>query len=67
MWVGLLTDRISNKMEKRNLINEHVLNREPVPLKEQTKLCKEKLVLDVFVLKHLEIWFVLHFLPKYSW
>ena len=42
-------------MEKRNLINEHVLNREPVPLKEQTKLCKEKLVLDVFVLKHLEI------------
>ena len=67
MWVGLLTDRINNKMEKRNLINEHALNREPVPLREQKKLCKEKLVLHVFVLKHLEFWFVLHFLPKYSW
>ena len=32
MWVGLLTDRINNKLEKRNLINEHALNREPVPL-----------------------------------
>ena len=41
-------------MEKRNLIKEHALNREPVPLREQKKLCKEKLVLDVFVLKHLE-------------
>ena len=29
MWVGLLTDRITNKLEKRN---EHALNREPVPL-----------------------------------
>ena len=34
MWVGLLTDRINNKLEKRNLINEHALNREPVPLTE---------------------------------
>ena len=33
MWVGLLTDRINNKLEKSNLINEHALNREPVPLK----------------------------------
>ena len=32
MWVGLLTDRINNTLEKRNLINEHALNREPVPL-----------------------------------
>ena len=32
MWVGLLTDRINNKLEKRNLINEHALNRELVPL-----------------------------------
>ena len=32
MWVGLLTDRINNKLEKSNLINEHALNREPVPL-----------------------------------
>ena len=30
MWVGLLTDRIKNKLEKGNLINEHALNREPV-------------------------------------
>ena len=34
MWVGLLTDRINNKLEKRNLINEHALNNEPVPLTE---------------------------------
>ena len=32
MWVGLLTDRINNNLEKSNLINEHVLNREPDPL-----------------------------------
>ena len=32
MWVGLLTNRINNKLEKSNLINEHALNREPVPL-----------------------------------
>ena len=32
MWVGLLTDRINNKLEKRNLINEHALKRELVPL-----------------------------------
>ena len=31
--MGLLTDRINNRLEKRNLINEHALNREPVPLK----------------------------------
>ena len=35
--VGLLTDIINNKLEKGNkyyyLINEHELNREPVPLR----------------------------------
>ena len=31
MRVGLLTDRIDNKLEKSNLINEHALIREPVP------------------------------------
>ena len=30
--MGLSTDRINNKLEKSNLINEHALNREPVPL-----------------------------------
>ena len=30
--MGLLTDRINKKLEKSNLINEHALNREPVPL-----------------------------------
>ena len=30
--MGLLTDRINNKLEKSNLINEHTLNCEPVPL-----------------------------------
>ena len=33
MWVGLLTDdSINNEFEKSNLINEHALNSEPVPL-----------------------------------
>ena len=30
--MGLLTGRINHKLEKRNLINEHALNREPVRL-----------------------------------
>ena len=30
--MGLLTDRINNKLEKSKLINEDALNREPVPL-----------------------------------
>ena len=30
--MGFLTDRISNKLDRSNLINEHALNREPVPL-----------------------------------
>ena len=30
--MGLLTDRINNKLEISNLINESALNREPVPL-----------------------------------
>ena len=33
MWLGLLTDRINNKLEKSNLIIEHALNRESVSLK----------------------------------
>ena len=32
MRVGLLTDRINNKLERSNLINEHALNRGLVPL-----------------------------------
>ena len=28
--MGLLNDRINNKVEKTNLINKHALNREPV-------------------------------------
>ena len=33
MWVGLLTYKIfNNKLEKSNLINEHALNCQPVPL-----------------------------------
>ena len=31
--MGLLTDKINNKLERSNLINEQALNREPVPLK----------------------------------
>ena len=30
--MGLLTDKINNNLEKRNLNYEHALNREPVPL-----------------------------------
>ena len=36
LLVGLLTDRINNKLEKSNLINEHALNREPVPLRNNS-------------------------------
>ena len=32
MWMGLLTDRINNRLERSNLINEYALNREPVHL-----------------------------------
>ena len=39
MLVGLLTDRINNKLEKSNLINEHALDREPVPLNWRIKEC----------------------------
>ena len=30
--MGLLINRINNKLEKSNLINDHAHNREPVPL-----------------------------------
>ena len=36
--MGLSNDRINNKLEKCNLIDEHALNREPVPLKVSGKL-----------------------------
>ena len=32
--MGLLTGRINNKLERSNLIYEHALNLEPVPLNE---------------------------------
>ena len=35
MQVELLTDRINNKLKKSNLIHEHALNREPVPLNQK--------------------------------
>ena len=35
MWKGLSRDIINNKLEKSNLINEHALNYEPVPLREK--------------------------------
>ena len=51
MWVGLLTDRINNKLEESNLINEHALNREPVSLKFTTtranKYCSNSLLLTI--------------------
>ena len=34
--MGLLTDRISNKLDRSNLTNEHALNSEPVPLTTRT-------------------------------
>ena len=40
MWVGLLTDRINNKLEKSNLINEHALSREAVPLRHASNAMK---------------------------
>ena len=41
-----LTERINNKLEKRNLINEHALSREPVPLKIIT--CLGMLLLYIY-------------------
>ena len=38
--MGLLTDRINNKMEESNLINEHALNHEPVPLISERSRCE---------------------------
>ena len=35
--MGLLTDRINIKLERSNLINEHALNREPVPLNNDVR------------------------------
>ena len=32
--MGLLTDRINNRLEKSNFIYEHALNNEPVPNKQ---------------------------------
>ena len=40
MSAGLLTDRINNKLEQSNLINEHALNPEPVPLIEKKQVEK---------------------------
>ena len=34
--MGLLTDRINNKLGRSNLIDEHPLNREPVSLSDAT-------------------------------
>ena len=43
--MGVLTDRIKNKLERSNLIDEHALNREPIPLSEQISppslVCKQ--------------------------
>ena len=48
MWVGLLTDRINNKLEESNLIIEHAHNREPVSLEFPTtranKYCSNSLL-----------------------
>jgi len=57
--VGLLTDRINNKLERSYLISEHALNREPVPLRHlfaiEIQLLKEKskineIITDVYFL-----------------
>ena len=36
--MGLLTNRINNKLEKSNLVNGHAPNREPVALKLKTRI-----------------------------
>ena len=40
--MGLLTDRINIKLERSNLINEHALNRGPVPLGYTGKTFRSK-------------------------
>ena len=46
--MGLLTDRINNKLERSNLINEHALNREPVPLIQTLSMAPSVSVLTGF-------------------
>ena len=38
MRLGLLTDRITNKSEKSNLINAHAPSRETVPLNKASRI-----------------------------
>ena len=40
--MGLLTNRIYNKLEKSNLVNGHGPNREPVALKLSTRIVSYK-------------------------
>ena len=45
--MGLLTNGMNNKLEKRKLIYEHVLNREPVPLSCHSQIYKRNSTLNV--------------------
>ena len=48
--IGLLTDKINNKLEKCNLINEHARNLKPVPLNEH-KLSSGPVMRPLFCLQ----------------
>jgi len=47
--VGLLTDRITNKSEKSNLINAHAPSHEPVPLNATLSILESSTLVEFYV------------------
>ena len=62
--MGLLTDRINNKLEKSNLIYEHALNREPVPLSCHSQIYKRNSTLNVVKTSSINASWILNTLCK---
>ena len=48
--MGLLIDRINNKLENSNVINEHALSREPVPLRVPSTRLLARVLLSLTLL-----------------
>ena len=48
--MGLLIDRINNKLENSNVINEYALSREPVPLRVPSTRLLARVLLSLTLL-----------------
>ena len=59
--MGFLTDRINNKLEKCKLINEHVLNHEPVPLQSNQVKPTPQEYINEFIIQKLNPLLVVDF------